>query len=185
MGRRLWGQSLLPAAENCRVSVLEPRDLGDHPYLMDERGRPWREAAHSGFQGRRKQLGETQRLLGEGKGHSGSMGVVSAAFGVFMSQCVGIGKEVKEKWPSSSPFNWSGECGWHLGLFLPLSLPQPSAELGFPGVWLFLRGPSPDESPPTGLERNCQPVTMRQPPSLKRGEEKRMGNTQRKLRCLL
>lgn len=126
MGRRLWGQSLLPAAENCRVSVLEPRDLGDHPYLINERGKPRKEAAHSGFQGRLKELRETQRLLGEGKGHTGSMGWLNAAFGVFMSQSMGIGKEVKEKWPSSSPFNWSRECGRCLGLFLPRSLPYSS-----------------------------------------------------------
>lgn len=152
---------------------------------MDERGRPRREAAHSGFQGMWKQLRETQRLLGEGKGHTGSMGWLSAAFGVFMSQCMGIGRVVKEKWPSSSPFNWSRECGRRLGLFLPLSLPHATAELGFPGVWLFLRGPSPDEPPPTGLEKTCQPVTMREPPSLKKGEEKGVGDTRRKLCCLL
>lgn len=112
-------------------------------------------------------------------------GWLSAAFGVFMSQCMGIGRVVKEKWPSSSPFNWSGECGRRLGLFLPLSLPHATAELGFPGVWLFLRGPSPDEPPPTGLEKTCQPVTMREPPSLKKGEEKGVGDTRRKLCCLL
>lgn len=38
MGRRLHGQALLPAVENCRVSVLEPRGLGDRPCLMGEGG---------------------------------------------------------------------------------------------------------------------------------------------------
>ena len=46
-----------------------------------------------------------------------------------------------------------------------------AAKLSFPGFWLSLRGPSPDESPPAGLERTCQPEPTREPPSLKAGGE--------------
>lgn len=44
-----------------------------------------------------------------------------------------IGKAERDKWPSSSSFSWGGEGGRCLGLFLPLPLLHPSAELSFPG----------------------------------------------------
>lgn len=41
MGWEVAGQALLPAAESCRVSVLEPRGpLKITPHLMDEGERP-------------------------------------------------------------------------------------------------------------------------------------------------
>lgn len=58
---------------------------------------------------------------------------------------------------------------WAPGPLL-LPLPHPSAKLGIMEFWLPLRGPSSDESPSAGLERNCQPETTRELPSVKPGE---------------
>lgn len=87
-----------------------------------------------------------------------------------------IGKEERDKWPRSSPFNWSEERGRCLGLSSPRLL-HPSAELCFPEFGC-LSGDQAQMSPQNRAGENCQPATMWKPPSLKTGEV-RTGETPR------
>ena len=92
--------------------------------------------------------------------------------GFLLSQCLETGGKRDTNGQVQAPFAGVGSVAGVLASFflsLPLAFP---AKLGFPGFWLSLRGLSASESPQAGLERNCQPETTREPPSLKTGGEK-------------
>lgn len=145
---------------------------------MREGGRG--QAPHSGSQGRRKQLRETQGFSRERKGHAGSIGWLNAAYGRLQEPVHGHWEGRVRQMAKFKPLYWSEERGRCLGLFLPLPLLHPSAELGFPEFGC-LSGDQAQMSPQSRAGENCQPATMWKPPSLKTEEVRRVGNAQRKL----